>query len=436
MRLDQERIRVELRVLAIAIAYPQHIDPIVSRTRATDYFLGAHWRAMELLAKLKDGGHPIGDFTGIVLHELLRARIVTTDGQPDTISESALIEARMSAVNANVERYINQIVSFGTADSIAAVAAEMKRQSEIPHANHGAVMDQALAKIKDIQARQSVNVRKLSSIGEEAVEQFKTEIERGVSGAIKTGISTLDDMTGGIKHGALTVVGARSSEGKTSFAMQLLERASSQKLKCLFVSIELPGVDVFKKSLTMGGVVDPDAFNGDLTQEVIGAARSEVVTIKYDRDYAVYANAKATASDIRAAVVYCKEHYGVQMVVVDYLGDMERCESDKYAKPMDVIANNAKAMRSIAREFGCALVLLAQLNRKSGDTDLPKLIHLAGSDKVGNHADMVWLIKNPKDGTNGVRDATLVVEKNRNGQTGNVALKFDPARTVFFEAEE
>ena len=54
-----------------------------------------------------------------------------------------------------------------------------------------------------------------------------------------TGLNSIDSVTGGFKPGELIILGARNGMGKTSFAVQLLERTGIQNGEgCYYVSLE------------------------------------------------------------------------------------------------------------------------------------------------------------------------------------------------------
>ena len=89
------------------------------------------------------------------------------------------------------------------------------------------------------------------------------------------------------------------------------------------------------------------------------------------------------------------------------------------------------------------VLVLAQLNREidkaQGAGARPKLAHLRESGTIEQDADIVsFLHRNREEskgaGTTTSVEAEWIIEKNRNGRTGNFKLLFYPARMEFLPA--
>ena len=84
-------------------------------------------------------------------------------------------------------------------------------------------------------------------------------------------------------------------------------------------------------------------------------------------------------------------------------------------------------------------MVLAQLNReveKGTASTLPKLSHLRESGSIEQDADVVVFLHRDRDQAKNLPpgqsvEAKLIVEKNRNGETGYVNLEFYPSRMEF-----
>ena len=81
------------------------------------------------------------------------------------------------------------------------------------------------------------------------------------------------------------------------------------------------------------------------------------------------------------------------------------------------------------------IVVLAQLNRQAEQQDRPRLSHLRESGAIEQDADIVMFLHRDRDPQkdNSVEsvEAELIVEKNRNGQTGVAKLVFFPKIMTF-----
>jgi replicative DNA helicase len=93
-------------------------------------------------------------------------------------------------------------------------------------------------------------------------------------------------------------------------------------------------------------------------------------------------------------------------------------------------------MKSLARELGVPILVLAQLNRKPESRNgylfgIPRMSDLRDSGAIENDADMVGLLYRPSYYAETAEEkvaeagkANLILAKNRNGETGWVPLVF------------
>ena len=82
-----------------------------------------------------------------------------------------------------------------------------------------------------------------------------------------------------------------------------------------------------------------------------------------------------------------------------------------------------------------------EIERTTGGKGLPRLSHLRESGAIEQDADVVAFLHRPRDETQDISgealregiESMLIVEKNRNGQTGTIYLTFHP-RTMEFKS--
>jgi replicative DNA helicase len=122
---------------------------------------------------------------------------------------------------------------------------------------------------------------------------------------------------------------------------------------------------------------------------------------------------------------------GVKLVVIDYLQKIK--EVGNFEKKTYAVGQVSGALMAIAKETGCALLTLAQLNRESVKEKtprLPRISDLADSGQIERDADCIGLLHRDRD-TNGGRDAVLIVAKQRDGDVGNCEMSFEGQFSVF-----
>jgi replicative DNA helicase len=103
---------------------------------------------------------------------------------------------------------------------------------------------------------------------------------------------------------------------------------------------------------------------------------------------------------------------------------------DARAPRNEQINDIVESMKQLAGDIGCPVMLLSQLNR-SADSEKPKVSHLALSGSIEQAADVIILLHNPPTSKDGIAD--VMIEKQRNGATGTIQMRFNKEATRFEE---
>jgi replicative DNA helicase len=273
---------------------------------------------------------------------------------------------------------------------------------------------------------------------------------RGIPMGLPTGFTTLD-RTVRLREGQLIVVAARSSFGKTSFALQVamhnaLNLEASWDDGCVvFFSAEMSGAELFQKmASTRSGVnlqrgyagqwsqADAKAFNDALDDlSTLPLVVNDLNVIKTET---MRENLKMLASAGRPA----------RLVVFDYV---ELGADDGKFKENERVAMVVHRLKSIARDLSIPVLALSQINRdieKESRHRLPLIQNLAGSDAVGRTADKVLTLLIPnlylRTGVacaceyieDSIDTAYVSVQKDRFGRRGDIfRLRWQPTTASF-----
>jgi replicative DNA helicase len=124
----------------------------------------------------------------------------------------------------------------------------------------------------------------------------------------------------------------------------------------------------------------------------------------------------------------------VKIVFVDYLSLVR--PRDARLPRWEQVSDISRSLKLLALRNGLAVVAAQQLSRdiEKRQNRRPLMSDFRESGSIEQDSDILIGIDRPVRPDEGDRtQATLFLMKNRNGETGDLNLQFDPARTLFSE---
>ena len=137
--------------------------------------------------------------------------------------------------------------------------------------------------------------------------------------------------------------------------------------------------------------------------------------------------------------------FGIKLFVIDYL-QLLHSTSRRAENRQQEIADISNVIKALAKELKVPMIVLSQLNREleKDKNRKPRLSDLRESGAIEQDADLVALLYKPTGGEDDDPDKSglqpdampvnLLIAKQRNGPTGDVALTFLRAYTRFESA--
>lgn len=249
---------------------------------------------------------------------------------------------------------------------------------------------------------------------------------------IETGIPSLDYMTGGFKAGNMVVIGARTSVGKTAFACNLAANMASKGNVVLIFSLEMNGDEVINRLLLTEARTSRCEVESGKTAPVIDAQEKTVRWNLFVND-----RPSPTVGQIASTAYKIKQRAGrLDCIFVDYIG-LIKTEQRSGKSRQEEVSEVSRAMKLLAKEIGCPVVVLCQLNRglEQFGGRAPMLSDLRESGAIEQDADIVLLLHRPwvHNKNEDKKAAELDVAKNRNGAIGVISMVYDAEHTLFRE---
>jgi len=245
------------------------------------------------------------------------------------------------------------------------------------------------------------------------------EVQEGTRpGFTPTGNHALDRVAP--EPGETTVIGARSSMGKSILAAALANHmAGVEKIPVLFVSLEMAHTSIVKRDFAKVAGVQTGAFRrkGSLQGEHYDRIGRYITK---HQDMPLYWQRIDTPDRLIATAIKFRMQYGVRVIFLDYLQNMSLGIGER----QDLREAEAiRRMDACGKKNDIAFFIMSQIRKSppGAKEGTPRLAALSGSGAIRNTADHIWLLYRPGYGTGAPDDVLQVtVAKFRNGPTGEV----------------
>lgn len=248
---------------------------------------------------------------------------------------------------------------------------------------------------------------------------------------ISTGFLQLDWLIRGFKPGQLIYLAARTSQGKTTFCLNLACNIAKER-DALFFSLEIKEEDVWDKAIASIEKIQFSSLeDGRLTTQEGDRVMEGLATNSiYDNIY-IHANQRLTMSDIKTSIrSHILKKGKAPIVFVDYLTLIKPSDA-KDVRRLQIEKISAE-MKEMALEFDTAVVALCQLNREPDKRagNKPLLSDLKESGSLEQDADLVLLINREDENSTLTK---ITIAKNRNGRRGEITLNLRGEFSLFEE---
>lgn len=420
----------ELAVLGGLLLEEDAWSEVADILKAEDFHHAGHRLIFEMMLLQAETSKPIDIVT---LGEALASRgRLDGAGGSDYLAELAG-NARGTA---NIRHYAEIIRDRAVLRKIIKVGNEIGHDARRPEGRPAAdVLDQAEQKVFDIaDGRTDEGPFRIRDLLTDAADRIDELRKKGASlTGVPTGFDRLDELTKGWQPSNLIIIAARPGVGKTSLAMNLVERAALEREEPVVVfSLEMSRMELTLRLISSLAKVDQAKFQtGDLTDADFDRF-SDAMTKLQGANLYIDDNTQTTPMEIRSRLRRIeREHKSLGMVVVDYLQLMSlKKKTENRVVEMSEIS---RSMKFIARDFKCPVIALSQLNRglEHRTSKRPHMSDLRESGAIEQDADLILLIHRrgkedagPEEESRFEGSAEIILAKHRNGPTDKFPLIF------------
>jgi len=260
-----------------------------------------------------------------------------------------------------------------------------------------------------------------------------------------TGFEELNNTLCGWVKPDLVIVAARPGMGKTAFMLSsIYQLACLDSVPVAVFSLEMSSEQLVERLESIGSQLPLKWLRMntlDTTQRKVLLKTDDLLLTS---PIHIEDMGGISVTQLRAKATILKQKYGIKVIFIDYLQLMSGTGKSNQNREQEV-SYISRSLKALAKELEVPIIALSQLSRRveeRGDK-MPQLSDLRESGSIEQDADAVIMLMRPhyyemtediEIGGKEYSPSDLVVckvEKNRHGQTRNLALRFLPETMTF-----
>ncbi|MFB5195276.1 DnaB-like helicase C-terminal domain-containing protein [Neobacillus sp. KR4-4] len=247
-----------------------------------------------------------------------------------------------------------------------------------------------------------------------------------------TGIENLDKVTGGFRNGEVTILAARPSMGKTDMMLHFAKMSGWAGFLPLVFSLEMP-----EKLITSRLMASTGGFNRAKMRDpkrMLNSNQknrwSDVISNLSETHIQIFDGGGQTIAEMRAKTRKLMNQFPHKkpILFIDYL-TLIRSGQFFGGNSHLQITEISKSLKTMAKEFDCPVICLAQLNRsvESRADKRPMMSDIRESGSVEQDADVILFLYREAYYDKNSQDSSLeiIISKNRNGPVGSLAVNYN-----------
>ena len=439
-RLPPQNLEAEMSVLGGVLLENDALNRALEFLTVDDFYRGSHRKIFSSLILLSEKSEPADLVT---LTAVLKDR-----GELEEVGGSTYLATLVDYVPtaANISYYCKLVKEKSVARKLIEASTAIATRG-YDGGDMEEILDQAEKSIFEIsENRIRPSYFPVRDILKETFKSIEALYERKelVTG-VPTGYHDLDKMTAGLQPSDLIIVAGRPSMGKTAFALNLIEYATTHadnSVPAVIFSLEMSKEQLVQRMLCSLAKVD----SGRLRTGHLGESDWPKLTMAAgqlnDTQLFIDDTPAISVLELRSKARRLKAEHGLGLIIVDYLQLMRGSNPESRQQEISEISRSLKAL---AKELGLPVVALSQLNRslESRTDKRPMMADLRESGAIEQDADVIMFVYREavycedcksRDRTcekGHDKDAEIIIGKQRNGPIGTVHLTFRGEFTRF-----
>ena len=429
-RTPPHDLAAEQCALGSMLLSPNAIDEVTAIIKPADHYRPAHQIIHEVILELVAEGEPVDAVTagnllvkrgelgrvggGVYLHTIIASVPTWAFGA----SYARIVHDL--AVKREAIEVGTRIVKLGYDGAGADVAAMARSMADGIGGDDG-----------------TADLLSMDDLFAEVIDDLESDAPRGVP----TPWADVNEAIGGVIPGQPLIIAGRPGSGKSLAALGIAAHAAIREgIPTLMATMEMNRREVMTRLVAAEGRVP---LHSMLHRKVEPADWARITRVRErigDAPLAFDDSPVCSVANLRSRLRAMRRTTPAGLLVVDYIGLLDGPKAE--SRQVEVSAMS-RGLKRLAGEFGVAVVVVAQLNRKPEmrSDKRPELADLRDSGTLEQDASVVLLMHNPslaEPENPRAGEVDLIVAKNRNGPLCTITAAFqghyarikDMSRTV------
>ena len=431
-------------VLSALLLEPDSLAVVEPILRPTDFFSDANREIAIAIWELDATATPI-DVTSVAGHLRGSGRLERVGGPPYLATLLDGIPA-----TAHLEEHARTVASAARIRRVQAVCQTVAAEGYSALRDAPTWLQTVEARVMAATDTWGLQADTLSTLATTVPVEF-AGIQERASGKVIAGrptrIAGLDRILRGLVDAVPYVVAGRPGHGKTALGWQIAEGIAVSGDLVVFLSQEMPRAQLTQRAIAQSAGIEPDKIrSGQLNADEWNSVANAVQFVS-KLPIAIDERSGHTGHTARSAVrrglqkLRGEGHRGrLGLVVLDYvqiMADHRRGDDSRSTAVGEIM----RALTQLAKEFGCPVLVLSQLNREidKRPDKRPKLSDLGESGSIEQDAyGVIFLYREDcyRDPAQHDGMADVIVAKHRNGKMGTARMRYLPSTTFATVADE
>jgi replicative DNA helicase len=372
---------------------------LVAQLSAESFYVPAHRTIFDAMLSMSRDGRPIDALT--VSDRLKTGGMLDSIGGP--IFLDRLIDSTPTAAHA--EYYIDIVRQKHLLRMIIENAVRVQAECYDSDEEADSILGRVEQSFFDITESQHGTVPRWPDVVKEAMGRVEQVfLHKKSLDALETGFRDLDQVLFGMRPSNLIILAARPGMGKTSLALNIVEKLVRGKglPEERPVPVGIFSLEMSKEELSLRMICSLSEVS---TSQISGGSISAASHRKIVQAADVLMKAPIFLDDspgldvleLRARARRMRRKYDIRLLVVDYLQLLHSREYSRQGRQVEISAVSG-SLKSMAKELKIPVLVVSQLSRapEGRETGKPKLSDLRESGSIEQDADVVLMLRRPR----------------------------------------